>query len=749
MGWYNTSMFWADEIAEKLNDKDQHISDGKTPSGRIHVGSLRGVLIHDVVLKALQSTKTKAKFSYIFDDIDAFDDVPAGFDRGVYEKHIGKPLIHVPSPDNSAESFGKFFAMEFANVIKKVGVEAEILWQSKLYKDGILDKEIKIALDNAEKIQDIYKKVSGSQKKEQGWFPFQPICQNCGKIATTKATGWDGKEVSYECLPNLVTWANGCGHKGKMSPYGGTGKLPWKVYWPARWVALKSTVEGEGKDLASKGGARDTANHLAKEIFDVEPPLDIPYEFFLIGGAKMSTSKGIGASALEMSQDLPAQLVRFLMLRYRPMQAINFDPAKDYLTLFDEYQKAANAYFDKTDPVLARIFELSQIGETQKPPSIRFSVLTQWVQMPNMEEEIKKQELSEWATYARIWVEKYAPESERFAVQKNIPEQVKNLSGKQKEFLKKVASELSKEWNAEEFQKQLYEWAKEIGISSKEAFAAIYSSLIGKDHGPKAGWLILSLDNEFVKKRFEEVQIETADKKQSTNLKNLNKPEIFSIDSSLKQKFPSISVGVAIIRGVNIEKTNSDLENEKKDLLSSFENLTTEQLGQYPEIVSYRKLYKEMGVDWHSKRPSPEALLRRVALKKGLYNVNTCVDAYNLVVMKHRVSIGAFDEDTIKYPTVLRLAKESEDILLLGDSEPTKYTEKEIAYFDKEGGINMDFNYRDAQRTAVQLTTKNLYINVDGVYDITPQEVEHSLKETCNIIIKYCGGELIEFGIES
>ena len=131
-----------------------------------------------------------------------------------------------------------------------------------------------------------------------------------------------------------------------------------------------------------------------------------------------------------------------------------------------------------------------------------------------------------------------------------------------------------------------------------------------------------------------------------------------------------------------------------------------------------------MGIDWHSQRPSPEALLRRVALKKGLYNINTCVDAYNLIVMKNRVSLGAFDEDQIKYPTVLRLAKEGEEILLLGDTESTKYTSKEIAYFDKKGGINIDFNFRDAQRTAVQIGTKNLYINVDGVYDIAAQKVE-------------------------
>ena len=88
-----------------------------------------------------------------------------------------------------------------------------------------------------------------------------------------------------------------------------------------------------------------------------------------------------------------------------------------------------------------------------------------------------------------------------------------------------------------------------------------------------------------------------------------------------------------------------------------------------------------------------------------------------------------------------------EEILLLGDTEPTVYKEKELAYFDQTGGYNIDFNYRDAQRTAVQLETKNILLNVDGIYDITPSQVEVVLREAVDEIIKYCGGELESYGV--
>jgi len=79
----------------------------------------------------------------------------------------------------------------------------------------------------------------------------------------------------------------------------------------------------------------------------------------------------------------------------------------------------------------------------------------------------------------------------------------------------------------------------------------------------------------------------------------------------------------------------------------------------------------------------------------------------------------------------------------------TKDKEGEIAYFDKKGGYNIDSNYRDAQRTGVQLATKNIYVNVDGVYEITPSQVEKSLQEACDMITEYCGGKLDLFGVES
>lgn len=508
-------MFWADQVASEIIKSKKYkpfwVDDMKTPSGRIHVGALRGVVVHDLVYKALVDKGVKAKYTYVFEDHDPMDDIPSYLPKEKFEKYLGMPLFKIPSPLDGYENYARYYASEFEETFRKIGCEPEIIWTKDLYTSGKMNDVIKECLDNTSEIRKIYEEM---YKKElpKNWYPFQLYCPNCGKVSTTTITDWDGKEVSFECEVEKVKWTKGCGAKGKTTPFSSekemVGKLPWKVEWPAKWKVIGVTVEGAGKDHMSKGGSHDLAKLVCERVINYPVPYPIAYEWLLVGGRKMSSSKGVGVSAYEMLEILPPELTRFLMVRIKVNQQINFDPLEKETipVLFDEYQKCADAYYNKTNDDLARIFELSQVGkEIKKPPKIRFSVLSQWVQMPNMEEEIKKEGLEIWAQYARNWVDKYAPESEKFKVLENLPKEAKDLSKEQKEALNLISKELDKKWNGDEFQTKIYDIGKSLDLNGKQTFEAIYKSLIGKDHGPKAAWLILSLDKEFVIKRFKEV----------------------------------------------------------------------------------------------------------------------------------------------------------------------------------------------------------------------------------------------------
>lgn len=491
-------MFWADQIL-KDRSGDEWVNDASTPSGIVHMGSLKGPVIHDVINKVLKEKGTKTKYTFGFDDMDAIDGLPSELLK-THEKYMGIPIAYAPGPDGTS-TFGEYFGNMMRDLFEKLGIEAEIYLASDYYKKGIYNKTIEYVLNNADKVRKVYSEM---YKKEiaQNWYPLQVVCPYCGKVGTTEVTGWDGKEVSFACREDKVKWAKGCGFSGKISPFDGNTTMPFKVEWAAKWWTFGITIEGAGKDHASAGGTYDVARKIVKDVFGKEPPLKLPYEFFLYDGKKMSSSKGLGLTGQQLLEVLPAQLVRFLMIKTPPNQAVEFNPRGTLIipNLYDEYQKAK----DSTEDYIKRAYEFSRIGGEDFPVKSRFLTLAQWVQMPNMEEEIKKEGLEELAKYARVWVEKYAPDSEKFEIKKEITEDMKKLSDEQKKYLGKVSEELDKDWDGEEFQTKLYEWSKEMGISSKDAFNSIYATLIGKNSGPKAGWLVLKY-KELSKKRFEEI----------------------------------------------------------------------------------------------------------------------------------------------------------------------------------------------------------------------------------------------------
>ena len=512
-------MFWADKIAEDLKDRKDllWVDDMVTPSGKAHVGSLRGAILHDVIFKALKNSGKKVKYTFFSNDFDPMDGLPVYLDKNKYQKFMGVPMFMIPAPERK-DSFGDFYFDDFIDLLKSLNCEVETMKDSVEYKRGTYDKVIKIALDNANKIRGLYKEVSGSEKPKD-WYPFQPICEKCRKIGTTRVCAWDGKEVSYVCEESMVEWAKGCGHKGKVFPFGGTGKLTWKVEWPAKWAALGINIEGEGKDHASRGGSRDLANRLCKEIFNIESPYDLPYEHIIFGGKKMSKSKGIGISAEEVCASLAPEIIRFIMIR-NPNRVIDLNLDSMVIpSLYDEYDRAAKAYAGEIDfPDLARTFEYSQIKKgVGGGLRIKFSKIAYAIQMPNINLDMwakdekgseltkgEKGEFEERIKFARIWLSSFAPEEFKFEIKQSLPKL--SLNDTQKNALKELSIifKSEKNWKGEDLHKEIYNVKEKFGAQPKEVFGAIYQIFLGKDSGPQAGWLLASLDPPFVLKRLED-----------------------------------------------------------------------------------------------------------------------------------------------------------------------------------------------------------------------------------------------------
>jgi lysyl-tRNA synthetase class 1 len=522
--------YWADEIAASVSGP-QIVHDSKTPSGTVHVGSLRGVVLHDAIRRAVAAGGNDVEFRYGIEDLDPMDS-QALLTPDAIERYMGVPLSHVPAPEGSPHpNYARHFATQFLETFAELGIQPHLYWMSEQYGSGAMDPYIARALDKADVILDIYRTVS-TVNHPAGWLPISVICENCGRIGTIRARDWDGREVTYDCLRDLVEWATGCGHSGRLAPFGGRAKLVWNVDWAARWGITGATIEGCGKDLATAGGSRDRADAISRQVFDREPPLNIPYEFLNLAGRKMSTSKGVGAAAHEVAALLPPTLLRFLFLRYRPNHAINFDPSGDSVPrLFDEFDRVADSVAGKPTkgelpPDPERIFALSLadpdadvVAEATRyrPPFAHLALLLQVPgvdPMPHLESEkgARLDEAERAVTLERIaaaeaWLGSFAPPEARLAIQyDSVPAAAAELSEEQRSYLAALAdaAQNADTTGGAAWQSLIFDISKQAGLKAGDAFGAIYRAFLDRPNGPRAGWLLASLSPAFVIGRLRE-----------------------------------------------------------------------------------------------------------------------------------------------------------------------------------------------------------------------------------------------------
>ena len=535
-------MEWADELAARVSGP-QVVNDSKTPSGTVHVGSLRGPVILDVITRALRASGHETTLLYGVDDLDPMD-AQALLTPDAVEREMGRPLAHIPDQvaDGHA-SYARHHAQVFIDTFAGLGIRPDrYYWMSEHYAAGDMDPYIRIALDRAAVVREVYQRVANVRHPDT-WHPISVICPTCGRVGTTIVTKWDGEKVFFECRPDLVTWAKGCGSSGWVAPYGGAAKLPWNLEWAAQWSLFGVTIEPCGKDLATAGGSRDRSDAIAREVFEREPPINVPYEFLNIGGRKMSTSKGRGTPAHLIAEVVPPEQLRLLFLRPRPNQAIEFDPdGTDAIPrLFDEFDRlgAAVAGRDVKGELplgFGNVFRYSLLDPNADFEAeaarfrFAFSHLATLIQIPGVDvaaaaaeekgaglDDSEAANLERRMTAASRWLEHFAPDDAKIAVQPTLPAEVAALDALDRAFLAALlerAKELAEDPDGvagpavaaggDEWQAAIFETATAGGLKAGRAFRALYLAFLGRPNGPRAGWLLAKLEPRFVVERLRE-----------------------------------------------------------------------------------------------------------------------------------------------------------------------------------------------------------------------------------------------------
>lgn len=214
----------------------------------------------------------------------------------------------------------------------------------------------------------------------------------------------------------------------------------------------------------------------------------------------------------------------------------------------------------------------------------------------------------------------------------------------------------------------------------------------------------------------------------------------YSIEGVI-EKYPMVNIGVLTGIGLSIKRMHPDLEKYKSDSIQVTKSLIgDDSVTNHPYIASMRNLYRTFGTKPADYHPSAEALVRRASKTQQLPLINTAVDVYNAVSVRHLIPMGGFDTDLIMGDIVLRFSAGDEAFSPLGEVEHEVTYLGEVVYADNRRILTRRWNYRDCVETRITEKTVNVVMFVDGSPEIPRVEVEKALRELVSNLEKYCGG---------
>ncbi len=478
---------WAKRVAEDLGDGPHVVVSGISPSGDIHAGNLLEVLVAEAVATALRERGDDVRFVFHADTIDPLRKIAPGIPES-FEEHLGRSLSHIPDPDGECESYAERFLTPFEEALREMGVDIEVLRSHELYESGVYSDVTRESIEKAEALRGILKDVSGREMPEE-WSPFLP------RAADGDMTG--NRVIQHLPNENKVVFVDRGGNEGVADYSRGEGKLGWRVELAARWKALGATFEPFGKDHTSRGGSTDTADRMAREVFEYPIPGRYEYEWIgLKGQGAMSSSRGIVLLPKDLLEIMPPDAVRSLLLPREPSRAFDIDLTGGFPRFMDEYR--ARRKGGSPVPFTHLVTVAQTVGGDAE-------LAAKMLRRGGYDVEDDGR-LADDLRYARNWAEEWAPDAMRMRIldPAESKEAAESLDDEQRRYLREISGKLDGSMDdGEALQNFLYSTAKDLGVKPKKAFGAIYTVLIGKKSGPKAGPFIAGLPPEIVRDRLD------------------------------------------------------------------------------------------------------------------------------------------------------------------------------------------------------------------------------------------------------
>jgi lysyl-tRNA synthetase class 1 len=494
---------------EKHDARDPVVFEtGFGPSGLPHIGTFAEVARTVFVKNAFEELSGRDAKLYAFcDDMDGLRRVPKNLpNQEMLAEHLGRQISKIPDPFGCCASYSDHMEGELVKLLDHYKYDYQLKSSTKEYEAGVFNQGLHLLLEKVDEIREIILPTLQDENREN-WSPFFPVCEKCGRIYTTRVTGYfpDRDKISYECVESFGEGVHGCGHSAETSIFNGNVKVGWKVDWALRWFSYNVAYEMYGKDLIDSARLSGKIERLLGGL----PPEGMTYEMFLSEeGRKISKSVGEG-------------LTIDTWLNYAPIESLLF-------YLFQNPKKQRRLYFDvipkNVDEYLEELRKYPALSAAEKHDSAMWHIERGGGEIPEYTASINFSLVNNLISGVGAddkdllmdYLERY--DSSAKDNQKIISDLVDSGLNYFRDFIqpekryrepthfeKKLLNDLCEKLDQyqgqdeNDLQAMVFDVARENGVEPREFFKTFYQVILGQDRGPRFGTLTKLIGKEKIK----------------------------------------------------------------------------------------------------------------------------------------------------------------------------------------------------------------------------------------------------------
>lgn len=187
------------------------------------------------------------------------------------------------------------------------------------------------------------------------------------------------------------------------------------------------------------------------------------------------------------------------------------------------------------------------------------------------------------------------------------------------------------------------------------------------------------------------------------------------IDEKILARYPNVEIGFLTAQ-VCVKKQDPFVEALKESLTQHLneKGIHATNFAVHPQLSIWRKIYKE-DFQESSYRSSLEALVRRLATGKALWNICNVVDLYNCCSVLSLMPMGGYDLSKVTGDIAIRYAREGETFHGIGEKKPSATKPQHVVYADDQRVLCWLWNYKDALETCIDEETRSVIFFLDSV----------------------------------